>query len=835
MAKEGNRSTTSAHHGREGWKQWRQDNSKAAEKSTAIRTWIPVLRNVRHSPETSVDEDLLTVSDDFKSFISELRPDPGSSWGYLVVPRMHRVGFSTVEGRQVVVVPNNASASIEQVVVGAHDRRLSKGDPAIDAGARALIPLDEDHSGWPIRLLDEIHDPYSKLLNDSGKLLETYDYITKEPNSSREARRPQAKGAVDNLRRKTIDVSPGISRAIELMIKAGRVDEVRGILEKLQPELAAEMEIAFPEGKVVGCAWHCNSGMPTKPGILHLDVWMHSTKLEICPLGTKKTPTLVRTWDAGGLNHCGPGSGICAWDRHMSALGEEMEKLAPGICYEVRRAIKSHEKRAKSRKRPGSANRDIRLHRKFDELMRRDLPSEFVEAGMAAYREHLRGVYKGGDFKVLQAAADPEKFDKRKKFLENSMQELARREAAHEKKLARMAKESGELVADHVKQERGRQWVRQKSKSRKLGRKIGALLAEASTTKNDAVRTINEAIQTEVHADEVSANVEQLRMQLDVDRENFFLQSERLKEDARLLQKEIEQERREARLNGLKDARRVVLGADVAEPPAMTAEQLGAVFQNEIVDHVDMKVIQKLDDARRRLAGEDVSIAPARSLEEVEKGISDVLKIREKNAVVSGMRAAYQFLNKGADPEGTTSAEIWKEIRKSITITVSDKLKGVLRRLRPNHDSTATTFEKLDDEIAAGFDAFETRARESGLEEARKALVGSDAPVLENANEGTLRESIQIAVEQLKSKAKTEIAEAVIGKNLEKVIAEGKDSVELVGMEFARLKKVEAEAKMIAETAPQMRPNTPLGKALSELRKLLKIDGPPDGKGGYGD
>jgi hypothetical protein len=250
---------------------------------------------------------------------------------------------------------------------------------------------------------------------------------------------------------------------------------------------------------------------------------------------------------------------------------------------------------------------------------------------------------------------------------------------------------------------------------------------------------------------------------------------------------------------------------------------------------VDTKVIQKLDDARRRLAGDDVATSPAGSLEEVENGISDVLKIREENAVVSGMKAAYQFLNEGAEPVGATGAEILKEIRKSITMTVSDKLKGVLRRLRPNHDSTATTFEKLDGEIASEVDAFKTKALESGLEEARKALIGPNAPALENTNEITLRESIQIAAEQLKTKAKTEIAETLIGKKLEKVIADGKDPAEIIRSEIAGLKEVEASAKEVAMTAPEASLTTRVGQALTKLRKLMKIDGPPDGKGGYGD
>ncbi len=805
MAKEGKHSVASAHHGREGWKRWRQDNSKATEKSTAVRIWIPVLRQILLSPETSADECVLAVPDDFKSFISELRPDPGSSWGYLVVPRVQQ-SRPGVESNLFGVPSGGSAAGTATITLGSRDRRLRPGNPDIDSGAIALIPLDIDHSGCRLNQLDEIHDPYSRVLNDSGKLLEEYDYIRKGSVPSRDPRTTMAKGAVDNLRRKTIDVSPGISRAIELMMKAGKVAQARGILEKLQFELAGETEKVFPQGRVIACAWHCNSGMPTKPGILHLDVWMHSTQLETRVLGTKKTLTLVRTWEDHGLDHCGPGSGICAWDRHMNALGGEMEKLAPGICYEVRKAIKFHEKRAISRNRPGSANRDIRLHRKFDELLRRDLPAEFVEAGMAEYRTHLRQVYEGGDLKILQAASDPEKFEKRKKFLEDTMQEVALREAALEKKLARMATESSLLVAEKARRE-GRRYVEQKVTTRTLGRKIGVLLAQANITKNDAV----------------------------ADRENFRLQSDDLKEQAELLNQGFEQERRKARLEGVNDARRLVLGTDAPEPLSMPEEQLGAVFRKEISDHVDSKVIKKLDDTRRRLAGLSVSLPDVHTVEEVEDGISHVLKVREDYGIVVGLKTVFSVLNEGVEPSGGTAAEILKEITTAITRTIISKIMGVLRCLRPDYESAATTLAEFDDEIGAGVRVFETKARESGLEEARRALVGADAPALEIANETTLRESIQIASEQLKTTAGLDVAAALMGEKLEKVVAGGGNPVKLVVMEFTRLREVESIARELATTAPAASMTSVAGRALSRLRKMLKIAEPGGDHGGYGD
>ena len=866
MAKAGKYSKIAGRHGREGFPQWEEDQK--ASKRRSIETgmkWVLVPVSGPGASDPDEGDDLITSEGGaltFRSDVAALRPHPAESWGYRVVPIL--TARQAAEGEKPG--KRGPGRPRKRDVVG---RTLVVGEPAIDAGASSMVRPPDGDTSIPEDQLTEDGDPFVELLDQAAAILSSYDYLdvktvtrkVKEDMETRKEReklnrslpeekkiqrktetvvvtyvrerKPESEGAVTNLQRRTIDVSPGLSRAVQRMIEAGRVEEARRILDDLVVPLCAEFERVFPGSKVVGGGWHVRSGQ------LHLDLWVHGTWLDLVEAGIKEEPKAVRLWDPDILHHFGPGPGVCAWDRHVSALGGDAESYCPGIVAEVSKALADKQQRAAERdagrRGAGQANRDVAIHRRFDEIVSAALPDEFVEIGMNEYREHLRGVYEGGDPKVLQAAADPEKFEKRKTFLENSMQELCRREAALEKKLARMGKESGELVANHVKQEEGRRWVGRKMKSRKLGRKIAALLAEASNTKNDAVRTINEAMVTEVHAEEMFKDADKVRKKLDSERKNLELKSDDLARQADLLRSSSDQVRAQASIDGLIEARRLLLGADVAEPPTMTAEQLGAVFRNEIVDHVDTKVIQKLDDARRRLAGDEVSISPAASLVEVEKGISDIFKIKEENAVATGTKSVFKLLNNGADPEGTTSAEIWKEITKSITKIVSQKLMGVFRRLRPNQDSAATTLEELEKDIAAGFDAFETRALESGLEEARKALVGSDAPALGNANEGTLRESIQAAAEQLKSKAKTEIAEAVIGKKLEKVIAEGKDPVELVELEFTRLKKVEAEAKMIAETAPQVSPNTPLGKALSKLRKLLKIDGPPDGKGGYGD
>jgi len=445
MSKNGNHSRTSARHGREGWKRWREDQKKGKNKSKLVRTWVAVMRKVVDSRFTNHEEDLLSDPDAFKSFLSELRPHPADNWGYLVCPRIE----SGIEP------PPREPGKVGRPPSRPPGRLLYHGDPAIDAGADSLIPILSGNTSTPITELDEKDDPYSILLNEVGKILETYDYIRqKRGYPANDVRKPKAAGAMDNLRRKTIDVSPAISRAIQFMIEDGQASLARVILGQLQKQLAREVEMTFPGSKVVACAWHCNSGMPEKPGMLHLDIWLHSTEPQVVILGKKKIPTLVRTWRAGALDHGGPGPGICAYDRHMAALGDEMEKLAPGVCWEVRNAIAAQEHRAIERKRPGTANRDIFLHRRFDELVAAALPPVYVEKGREVYRDHLRAVYSQGDQKISSTVVDPEKFDRKRTKLAKQLRaireksrEISRRETELREKSEQQENKRLELEA----------------------------------------------------------------------------------------------------------------------------------------------------------------------------------------------------------------------------------------------------------------------------------------------------------------------------------------------------------------------------------------------------
>lgn len=824
MSKEGKHSIAAAHHGREGWKRWKADNAKLLEKGQVI-VHIPVSLQALPN-DTSLEENLISAPDHFKSFISSLRADPGSKWGYLVVKRVPENADLVSSGLQSNELRKQDKDGRILVISGVLERELKQGVPDIDAGAKALIGLDEDHSGWPARKLNEIHDPYSRVLNESGKILETYDYIRKGMVPFKESRKPQAEGAVDNLRRKTIDVSPGISRAIQLMIEAGRVTEAQEILGNLQLELALEVEKIFPNGKVVACAWHCNSGMPEKPGILHLDLWMHSTKLEIVHLGKKNTPTLLRTWDPKGLNHCGPGPGICAWDRHVDALGKELEALAPNIVYQVTKAINFNENRAIESDRAGSANRDIRLHRKFDELLKRDLPHEFVDRGMSQYREHLRTLYRDGGMSLAKVISDPEKFEKRKATLENSMREIIRREDDLEKRLSLQIAEGAPLVAERLRRDEGRRLVEQKQKSKELGQEIATLLAHAKESEWASDQMLFQAEDIEYRAGE-------MRKWLEVEMENLHLQAENLEQEVEYQRRELEKERQEACVRGLNDARRAILGESITNLTSGTKEQIGKVFQKEISDKIEANVFEKLDGARKKLAGDQELPLVIRSVDAVEKEIANEIVKKIDASIIAGLKNALRTLNPNVRPSADTQKGLLEEITTSIANTVVQKLSGVLKWLRPEFSSASTAIGDLDTEIEAGQKEWEKKARESGLEEARKALLGQDASELFNPSEEVLRESLKEAAHKLKSTAKLEAAAEIMGEAFDKTVEQEKDPVVVVNSEFKRLRQVESMAKIIAAEAPAKVTDTRLGQALSKLREILKIKGPDDGKGGY--
>ena len=458
--------------------------------------------------------DLLSAEsllDLFRSDVKALRPHPLDSWGYRIVKNL-----SAQDGAKPGVLrdPNakrgpGRPPEREKITIF---RDLAIGEPAIEHGTTAFVTVP---SGDLLIKPDEIPEdvernlPYVTALNAASKILNTYDYleypwvevkpkkgrksrskVKKPPENKGEdesfsvvpgavpgvvppeehvppvmvqkikviERKPRARGVSTNLRVKTVDVSPGLSRAVQLMIEAGRVDEARKILDDSIVGLCQQFEKIFPGAKVVGAAWHVRSGQ------LHLDMWAHGTRLEVVNVGLKKRPRTVRLWDEDVMFHFGPGPGVCAWNRHLQALGDEAYDLCPGIVDEVMGAKKRAEERGTIRERngrgPGLANRDIAIHEAFDELVAAALPVEFVTKGMEVYREHLREFYTvGGDKKMkvqqfdemgvsitarLQAAKKAEL----EAIAARHEAETARKEAFEALEAANMAKKEAETTKE---------------------------------------------------------------------------------------------------------------------------------------------------------------------------------------------------------------------------------------------------------------------------------------------------------------------------------------------------------------------------------------------------
>jgi hypothetical protein len=487
--KTGKFSKIAGRHGREGYPQWKKDqkNLKRRSVETGLK-WILV-----PSEPVGLDldegEDLTSIeaaSVTFKSDVTKLRPHPAESWGYRIV-RCLTANDALIGVKPERLGPGRPS---KRDVAG---RALVIGEPAIDAGASAMVrPPDGDTSISEDQLTED-GDPFVELLNKAAAILATYDFldrktvirkVAEDEDTRRERyklnrklpkgekiqrkketveviyvieRKPEAKGAVTNLQRRTVDVSPGLSRSVQRMIEAGLVNEAREILDNLVVPLCREFEMVFPGSKAVAGGWHVRSGQ------LHLDMWVHGTWLEVVKEKSHRAPTTVRLWDPDILHHFGPGPGVCAWDRHVSALGDEAETYCPGIVAEVAKALEEKQERAIGRdaesRGAGQANRDVAIHRRFDEIVSAALPDEFVEIGMNEYREHLKAIYRNlGDPKVTSAikeAAEPSiaarfeeaeqtrlaaKADREQAALELAAAQSARDTAANELAAAELSK-----------------------------------------------------------------------------------------------------------------------------------------------------------------------------------------------------------------------------------------------------------------------------------------------------------------------------------------------------------------------------------------------------------
>jgi hypothetical protein len=324
-------------------------------------------------------------------------------------------------------------------------REIRSGEPDIDAGV----------AGW-VQPKDTAD--FLKLGNRMDSLLETFDRVTwlggipYVRSFHAESTKlvdvgggivAQIKAKADSVTiRDTIGVSPGLSRALELMVKAGRIEEARAAIESILEPLGKKYEVMFrgprASAKVTSAVPHIQE----EDGHFHIDLWVHSTFLAEAEHGCKRLPIPVRFWDAKALCHHGPGPGIVFWKRHLEILGDldELAKTEPEaaerakftelVCNQAmescrKRAREEHEKQVSRKEEakgevsnnwirpPDDFARDVRIHQEIDELLANALPAEFVEKGRQEYRDHLIEAYKAGTTGVkLKTPEDAEKVKK---------------------------------------------------------------------------------------------------------------------------------------------------------------------------------------------------------------------------------------------------------------------------------------------------------------------------------------------------------------------------------------------------------------------------------------
>ncbi len=324
-------------------------------------------------------------------------------------------------------------------------REIRPGEPDIDAGV----------AGW-VRPKDTAD--FLKLGNRMDSLLETFDRVTwvggipYVRSFHAESTKlvdvgggivAQIKAKADSVTiRDTIGVSPGLSRALELMVNVGRIEEARAAIESILEPLGKKYESMFRGPKAGAKVTSAVPHIQEKDGHFHVDLWVHSTYLAEAEHGCERLPIPVRFWDAKALCHHGPGPGIVFWKRHLDVLGDldELAKTEPEaaerakftelVCTQAmescrKRAREEHEKQVSRKKEekgevpnewirpPDDFARDVRIHQEIDELLANALPAEFVEKGRQQYRDHLIEAYKAGTTGVkLKTPEDTEKVKK---------------------------------------------------------------------------------------------------------------------------------------------------------------------------------------------------------------------------------------------------------------------------------------------------------------------------------------------------------------------------------------------------------------------------------------
>lgn len=376
----------------------------------------------------------------FPSNFGALRRDENDNMGYRI-PKVVPGDFTDPRGRKK---KGKKGPGAKKKIKDAY-REILPGEPDIDAGV----------VGW---VQPENTDDFLELGNRMDSLLETFDRVTwvsgvpyvRSFHAESTKLVDVGGGVVAKIKAKadsvtirdTIGVSPGLSRALELMVHAGKISEARAAIESILEPLGKKYEEMFrgprASAKVTSAVPHIQE----ENGHFHVDFWVHSTYLDRVEHGRKRNLMPVRFWDAKALCHHGPGPGIVFWRRHLEALGDldelgesepeaaERAKFTELVCTQAmegcrKRAREEYDKQVSRKEKakrevpniwirpPDDFARDVRIHQEIDELLSKALPAEFVEKGRQEYRDHLIEAYRSGTTGVkLKTPEDVEKVRK---------------------------------------------------------------------------------------------------------------------------------------------------------------------------------------------------------------------------------------------------------------------------------------------------------------------------------------------------------------------------------------------------------------------------------------
>jgi len=343
----------------------------------------------------------------FPSNFAALRKGADDTWAYRVPPLVPGISVPAQTGKK-----KKKGKGRKPQIKEAY-REVRAGEPDIDVGVRGWVvpPKTED---------------FVTRGNRMDALLETFDRVTKSKDKedprkvtdyvrsfhaesiflkkSAEGDVEEEKGKTCTLTlRDTIGVSPALSRALQLMVEAGLVEEAREAIESIMGPLGREYEATYVGEatcvKVTSMVAHVTSGH------FHFDCWGNDTYPKEAETGVDGKKITARFWDCKARCHHGPGPGMAFWMRHLEALGDlkllaktdpqAAKGFAPTRLL-IKRNMAESKKRAAKQGRPDDFARDIKMNAAIDCLLGDALPANFVEMGRKAYREHLIEAYKNG-------------------------------------------------------------------------------------------------------------------------------------------------------------------------------------------------------------------------------------------------------------------------------------------------------------------------------------------------------------------------------------------------------------------------------------------------------